>query len=482
MSKIGRNDPCHCGSGKKYKKCCLSKDEELILEKIREAALINEGEPWEEEEEDTGWITLDDEHEGLEEEEAGDDEEENEDDNDNREAEGDDMSFNKEDGKDEDISGKDNPYPAISKEEDAIVNEWWEVYKKMEDNPDKIHRHLQEFMDNHSPEMVENLGMEHEILFELGACYYRADRHEEYIQLLKDIRLKYPDVYKRSAGFYDEDIITWLIANKQHDEICNYLAYFEKYPVDYADKMFKVTNLLQATDIIPPLLSLVKKVHQKVTTSPKVINGQAIIFPLVTHIMSGYLRPDFTEAELEQMLKELTEEFNDEFEGIDFWDTRFDQIFRPFTLWEEGIPPKKSEMEEKYRAISFNYTRYLHEYKNISWVSAHYYSQLMLKYLFEYMDLNKNKPKNLFNFKKEIIDKIVGKLAGGFIFPDIVQAMAILNTTWYFQEYLYLCGNVAEPQKKIIQADCTCLYNEIYKPWRKENIEALCFPKFPFWE
>lgn len=25
--KIGRNDPCPCGSGKKYKKCCLGKDE-----------------------------------------------------------------------------------------------------------------------------------------------------------------------------------------------------------------------------------------------------------------------------------------------------------------------------------------------------------------------------------------------------------------------------------------------------------------------
>jgi SEC-C motif-containing protein len=24
--KIGRNDPCHCGSGKKYKKCCETKD------------------------------------------------------------------------------------------------------------------------------------------------------------------------------------------------------------------------------------------------------------------------------------------------------------------------------------------------------------------------------------------------------------------------------------------------------------------------
>jgi preprotein translocase subunit SecA len=24
--KIGRNDPCPCGSGKKYKKCCLGKE------------------------------------------------------------------------------------------------------------------------------------------------------------------------------------------------------------------------------------------------------------------------------------------------------------------------------------------------------------------------------------------------------------------------------------------------------------------------
>jgi len=26
MAKPGRNDPCHCGSGKKYKKCCQPKD------------------------------------------------------------------------------------------------------------------------------------------------------------------------------------------------------------------------------------------------------------------------------------------------------------------------------------------------------------------------------------------------------------------------------------------------------------------------
>ncbi len=27
-AKIGRNDPCSCGSGKKYKKCCLHNSHE----------------------------------------------------------------------------------------------------------------------------------------------------------------------------------------------------------------------------------------------------------------------------------------------------------------------------------------------------------------------------------------------------------------------------------------------------------------------
>lgn len=40
MSDIGRNDPCHCGSGKKYKKCHLEKDE-VVDRKEREKAALN---------------------------------------------------------------------------------------------------------------------------------------------------------------------------------------------------------------------------------------------------------------------------------------------------------------------------------------------------------------------------------------------------------------------------------------------------------
>ncbi|MBC7238419.1 MAG: SEC-C domain-containing protein, partial [Chloroflexi bacterium] len=33
--KVGRNDPCPCGSGKKYKKCCMLKDMMKEKEKQR---------------------------------------------------------------------------------------------------------------------------------------------------------------------------------------------------------------------------------------------------------------------------------------------------------------------------------------------------------------------------------------------------------------------------------------------------------------
>jgi hypothetical protein len=37
-SSLGRNDPCHCGSGKKYKQCHLAADEAKAREERAKAA------------------------------------------------------------------------------------------------------------------------------------------------------------------------------------------------------------------------------------------------------------------------------------------------------------------------------------------------------------------------------------------------------------------------------------------------------------
>jgi hypothetical protein len=41
-NKINRNDPCYCGSGKKYKQCCLKKDSLRGLKK-HTAKIIQSG-------------------------------------------------------------------------------------------------------------------------------------------------------------------------------------------------------------------------------------------------------------------------------------------------------------------------------------------------------------------------------------------------------------------------------------------------------
>lgn len=38
MSTVGRNDPCPCGSGKKYKRCCLHQHEAAAAERAAAAA------------------------------------------------------------------------------------------------------------------------------------------------------------------------------------------------------------------------------------------------------------------------------------------------------------------------------------------------------------------------------------------------------------------------------------------------------------
>ena len=40
MAKAGRNDPCPCGSGRKYKKCCALKEKNGRISKLMMAALV----------------------------------------------------------------------------------------------------------------------------------------------------------------------------------------------------------------------------------------------------------------------------------------------------------------------------------------------------------------------------------------------------------------------------------------------------------
>jgi tetratricopeptide (TPR) repeat protein len=46
MANTGRNDPCPCGSGKKYKRCCLAKDDSAEREAFASRTTPALGSPW----------------------------------------------------------------------------------------------------------------------------------------------------------------------------------------------------------------------------------------------------------------------------------------------------------------------------------------------------------------------------------------------------------------------------------------------------
>lgn len=45
IEKVGRNEPCPCGSGKKYKQCCWTKDTTPLQKKKFTAKVISSGGP-----------------------------------------------------------------------------------------------------------------------------------------------------------------------------------------------------------------------------------------------------------------------------------------------------------------------------------------------------------------------------------------------------------------------------------------------------
>ena len=42
VARPGRNEPCHCGSGRKYKHCCLAKDEKKAAAARAKAAKVED--------------------------------------------------------------------------------------------------------------------------------------------------------------------------------------------------------------------------------------------------------------------------------------------------------------------------------------------------------------------------------------------------------------------------------------------------------
>lgn len=438
--KLGRNEPCHCGSGKKYKKCCQEKDDQLAISSV----------PQKKEKFVKG------------------------------EIEGNDSLW-------EDFLGQsdhDWDYPDLSDEENGLIEKWRSVYDEMED-PDAIRKHIETFMSDH-PELFRYLNINEDAVFDLGSKYRQAGRFGDYISFLMDFRTRYPDLYDEDEGLFNLDIICWLISTGNSQDIS---AYFAPYISDVSlngDTLIDLVDLLIAKDISEPLLSLVRDIKNDLLQSDVFPEGDNILIPLIYDTLGKYLKEDYTAADVSKFVEEFAalNHLENTEELLLSWTARFKDTLRPFGRWEVDQNWTIQEREDFYFSIGDNFMRYLQEKFGISLICAQYHSNLINEYSFVYLDtINRKKWKNPFDFSEEMIDRSAMILSGGlFNMTDPVVCLSFFNAVYCFVDYLETCDMLDGIDPQAVKKTTLSLYEDTFPSLCISSSVTLCFDTFPFWK
>lgn len=463
MTKLGRNDRCHCGSGKKYKKCCMDKDaaEEKNLATQNYLAPLMDSTEEDELQKTTDWELLKDIEKGFL----------------------DSFDFNDDFDEFDDGEFDNDDYPELSSEDSKLVDDWWAEYLQLKD-PLAERQHLEDFIKAH-PNLVLHLDLHMEVLFELGIGFLKLGKIDDHILFLMRIRNEFPDVYIQSFGYYDSDIIAWLILKNRTSEIPEYLDYFLNDPVEYVDKLFEVVQLLQAKDMPDQLLQIVEEVYKTICTSDDVMGGNEILLPLLTEKYTAYLKPGFTDEDMEKLhteIKELTTNIN--FSNLEPSNlkTIFKTILKPHSKWEIPKPLTHENIMELHYDMRLNYMRFIKEKTDISWIAAHYYAMMISEYLYTWHKKTKNIKQAVWDFSAKKMGTIISDMTHSkTIFFDVIKVASLYNAIYYFADYLLQCGNIDQSQASTIQQDCIKIFGKEQVKLKKQDVKALVFEKFPEW-
>lgn len=446
MSKAGRNDPCPCGSGKKYKKCCLAKDEKQHLENTRK--------------DDIGALFVDD---------AFDETDLIED-------------FDESPGIDaEPYVSKtiDKEMPEISEQEQALVEAWWSEYEEMDD-PDQVLGHLHAFFQAH-PDLVENLGLD-EALFELGAKLVRLDRTGEYIELLKHIRQNFPATYLKSFAYFDRDIIAYTLIEQGSDaDIQAYLELFKEYPDTDPDSLFGVINFLMVSERDETLVDLLEATYDPLIRSTQVMGGDEALDILVYAYCTDYLdrggdraNPEILVERLEALRTPLREQWYDPKRLA----TTLDQIAGDLDASFLDSFRTTKDVARFHSTATLNFMGWLHREKGFSWMKAQFYRQQVLLYLLRSTPRGK-RPRQPFTFTKQLVDQTLAKNAQFIFSMDPTRALGSINAMYWFGDYLAQRDFISAELGADLQRWCEEMWTSASAGLRQEGIEGKAFKVFP---
>lgn len=464
-----RNEPCHCGSGKKYKKCCLCKDDAQATarreQEVQDAAYERQvragnidpfgGEGfWEEEPEEEPEEELEEEPE--------------------------------EESVPDFIEGQDEEDPALelppegefTAGEQAAVDAWWATYKELSD-PDDRKDHLDAFLTSH-PQLIATLGVE-DPLFAIQSQYLRADRHADFIALLSRLRREVPDAYAQTFGYWGRDMIAWLVSQDRRAETAEYLGDFRASPDGDPDNLFAVIHFLMSWNCRSVLADFVPAVFRKVCTSPRILGGEEILIPMAMLVMAPFLDRGLDGCDpsaLADALRTLGPKLNPKWTDPGFLQKRLHLILGPPRPWNLDGCRTRSDAISRYNDATSNFLGWLAARKSLDWCAAEHHRELVFTYLGKALP-EERRPREPFPFAEKDMDRLLLVLSRKMFAPDSTRLFGLLNGIYWFLEFLEETGSLEPELARERREACAYIYRRVYPGQRQSDFLAVAWQQFP---
>ena len=478
MGKIGRNSTCPCGSGKKYKKCCLSKHEEEKRRRLSEANVKEEDlfedlpEDNLQDDEDFEDVFVEDlpETQNSAESPAETSTSVNVDTEDVREAVQEPAAHKRPDLK----------LPKLPKEEQEIVDQWWEEFRTYyrERDADEMINRITSFMEDH-PTLFVHLYLHEECLFELGGELGERKEWSRYAELLMRIRKEHPEVHVCNFGYYDHDIIAELVLTGRREEIPDYFSFFKRYHESDVDESLRVINLLAAAGFDDELFELVHAVEMPVWSSLE-LTGRFATGWLAFEFYIPYLsRKEYPDIATSELVKDLRAQRIPRCSQFDYEivEREFESAFAGPPCWDIKKCMNGEDIRLFYHFIACSFCRFLHDRKNLSWATSRFLTCMIEEFL---TDIPPGKrPKKAFNFNENYLEKHIVERYQSFFWVDGVQSMSLLRSIWYFTDYLLEHHMIEDSNAELNKQNCMRLFDLCKKAVGSKDPAPRLYAAFP---
>ncbi len=335
MTTLGRNDPCHCGSGRKYKKCCLKKDqaaERAERKAERLAEMLSSPPP-------------------------------------------DDMS---EAAADMPETPPEPPDPRIE-----AFNARWNEFQAAdyEGQIALFYKTLEE-----DPELMDG-----EMAFEfLNPLYYESTERGErdrFEKMADDLRERLPEVYAAEAGYILDWRITNALADGRTGDIPAMANEMARNAEENIDQFFNLMDQLAYHNQLAALIEATRTAWPQVKVSTKILGIDDFATQMTNYLVFDYVtrtpEPDgqdpalldridpYMDLNLEKFAEYVAELAGQRSATWTMADFEFEPLeSEQFSDWDDEEEETVDEGRQNFSHLTFDFLHYLYQEENVPYAKG----------------------------------------------------------------------------------------------------------------